>query len=195
MSLETKLDTRRMRKIPRLIERLERRGVDLDRPIKAFAGHMKREKERTFDQGGRGRVRWPKLAPATISRRKAKGITGRILQVTGALRRSIGVAINKMSTGSRFRMFSRSRLAALHQRGATIRIPSYTIRPLGAGGVLAFKVKGVQVFARRVTIPVQTVRIPKRPVVFFTREDPKVARKLLLDHARKTAGDAVRDVR
>ena len=184
-----------LRRIPRILQHIERHGGRPEKPLKRFLVHMARETGRTFREGGRGPAEWKPLAKVTVAMRKyrkrgAKRTNPkRILQDTGALMRSIRHELFTRRGGKAAVSYAKAPHAKTHQYGGTIDIPRRVIRPKKAKA-LAFQIGGRTVFAKKVVQPAKTKRVPRRQFLFYLPKDISRAKGLLFDHAREVAVNA-----
>lgn len=98
---------------------------------------------------------------------------GRILIVTGALRRSFGKRVTDTSAV----VGTPLKYSVIHQTGGTVRIPAVTAKP---GKVLAFphpEIPGAIMF--RKSARAHSVKIPARPMIVVLKEDIEDDKKIL----------------
>lgn len=182
-------DLSNLQKIPKLLRQLEKAGSDPRKPLKRWGTYMLQETGYLFQHAKRGPEKWKPLAEVTkimrAYRKRGSGRTGpkRILQDTGALKRSIKtVTFAHKGTKAQI-VFTRDPKARTHQEGGTMTIPRRVITPKKPGGVLVFSVGGETVFARRVVQPAKTKKVPQRKIVFILAKDKRKAVDLLQTHA------------
>ncbi len=173
----------------RLIEEIKRDGGNLKKPMKRFGVWMDGQVLKTFRDEGRGPVKWKPLAAVTMIFRKlrGRGARGKILQVSGALKRSVRDEVRQKSGDFVYRQFMKAPYAGTHQFGGTMKIPARTIVPKKPGGVLVFEIDGKTIFARRVNQPARTAKVPKREMIFFLGSDITKATNILEQHAGEIA--------
>lgn len=190
------MDLKEVKRIQRLVDDILHNGKNVEKPLEEFNAYMDGQTEQTFRKGGRGEVEWKPLAAVTVIMRAYRKRGGsrsgpkRILQDTGALKRSIRSDVARYSKGMTTRLFSKSPYAPTHQFGGTMKIPERIITPKPGKKALRFFVGAgrsggmYEVFAKRVVQPERTVKVPKRPIIFFIEKDIKQAVELLSEHAQ-----------
>jgi phage gpG-like protein len=167
MGVEVTFDTKELRKIRKLADAIIRDGGKIDKPLKRFGVYMMGQTDKTFRSSGRGNVKWKPLSEATLSIRESLGRGGLStmpLMGEGMLKRSIDSKVEGPKHERRQVTFTDNPVAPFHQHGARIRV-------FGRG-------------------PLK--RLPKREILFFTKEDKEQAVKEFTEHADKVARDAVR---
>lgn len=155
---------------------------DLRPPMLVFADYHMRVTHQTFENGGRGPVKWAPLKNlAGFVRGQRKSPVP--LNKTGAIKESIRteVVLDKKG-GVEERTFTKHRLARIHHGGASY--PPRTVRAVNARA-LRFFVGGKAVFSAHANIPAYTMAA--RPIVFYTDQDRLVASKLISDHVMALA--------
>jgi hypothetical protein len=68
-----------------------------------------------------------------------------------------------------------------------MKIPAKTIRAKKAKALHFFTKSGEEVFCKSVLQPAHTVKVPKRPFLFFLEQDKDKAIELFFDHAREVS--------
>jgi len=180
MSIGIKYDTARAQsRIRQVIRRIQEVGGDPSKALIAWGGYMLAQTDRTFRGKGRDGVKWPDLAPSTIAARRKRGITHRRpLQQTGVTKASFQTQnVGKVTQ----KVFTRIRIARVHQSGATIHQRARTLRPSNKQA-LAFTIGGQKIVVRKVEMPARTIKIPARPMIFIAERDRKMGFNLLRAH-------------
>lgn len=126
--------------VQKLAGRLTKELSDLSKPLKDIAVYMKEEVMENFEQEGRP-TKWTALAASTIEKkRKAKGVSGQILEFHGKLKQSINIR----STKDEAAVFSGVFYGVYHQTG-TRKMPQRAFMPYSdTDGIPPFNAKGIE---------------------------------------------------
>jgi len=126
--------------IDTLTKRLNKELSDLSKPLKDVAVYMKEEVMENFEQEGRPKG-WAALADSTIEKKKkAKGVSGQILEFHGKLKQSINLRSDKSEAS----VFSGVFYGVYHQTG-TRKMPQRAFMPYSdSDGIPPFDTKGIE---------------------------------------------------
>ena len=189
-------DLKGLKQIPILLKRIERAGGRVDVPLKKWGIYQIAQTAKTFQDEGRGKVKWPKLHEVTKIMRKYRkrgsGRTGQMkaLQDTGHLKRSIKQLTYKQGKTQVELVYTKVPYAKTHQEGGKMKIPARTIVAKKAKA-LAFTIGSARsggghfIFAKKVEQPAREAIVPMRKFLFITDKDKRKALGLTKQHADK----------
>ncbi len=123
-----------------LTSKLSKELDDLSQPLRDVAVYMKEEVMENFEREGRP-TKWTSLAASTIKqKRKAKGVSGQILEFHGKLKQSINIRSGKDEAA----VFSGVFYGVYHQTG-TRKMPQRAFMPYSQNdGIPPFDSKGIE---------------------------------------------------
>lgn len=163
--IQIAIDASDMKGLKKSVELIRKEGASIEKPLDKFAKYYKREIRGQFASSGRGTVKWKPLSPATFKIRKSLGISGSKKPLIGGGRLPSSIKSKKVKEKEHrgLLVFTRHPAAPFHQAGARLKMFGKTKK-----------------------------RLPKRPILFFTRDDKKEAAKIFVSHLGDVAKKAVR---
>jgi len=156
--IEARLDTQ---KFDKLLGKLTRQSINTTPLMRRLSGDLMDSTEENFEQ--QGRPKWAPLAQSTIRARKAKGKTGKILQVSGSLATSIHPRWSRETAVAG----TNNKYAKTHQFGHTF--PAMFIKPKNKKALSWIGPDGKRRFSKGHKIGER--KIPARPFFRLTKGD------------------------